>query len=199
MPAITAIETEYAGCRFRSRIEARWAVFFDHLQITWRYESEGFVLEDGTCYLPDFYLPEQELWVEIKGAAKWTDPDISTWEQFANERLHVDRAGLFVGDIPDPRRVTPMGPPEIEPPSGFLADGIHVYSDPYAWCICPACKRPSIEFSGRGSRICGPGRTAGCGIDIPETYTGDNPQILAAYTAARSARFEHGEQGASWR
>lgn len=30
-PTIRAIETRYAGCRFRSRLEARWAVFFDHL------------------------------------------------------------------------------------------------------------------------------------------------------------------------
>jgi hypothetical protein len=28
-----AIETRYAGCLFRSRLEARWAVLFDHLGI----------------------------------------------------------------------------------------------------------------------------------------------------------------------
>jgi hypothetical protein len=49
-----AIETFYRGYRFRSRLEARWAVFFDALRIRWRYEHEGFLLSDGTMYLPDF-------------------------------------------------------------------------------------------------------------------------------------------------
>lgn len=52
-----AIQTIYKGYKFRSRLEARWAVFLDALEIEWVYEEEGFVLEDGTCYLPDFYLP----------------------------------------------------------------------------------------------------------------------------------------------
>lgn len=55
--SIKAIETSYGGYRFRSRLEARWAVFFDALGITWEYEPEGYVLSDGTCYLPDFWLP----------------------------------------------------------------------------------------------------------------------------------------------
>jgi len=36
---ITAIPTEYAGCTFRSRLEARWAVFFDAMRIEWQYEG----------------------------------------------------------------------------------------------------------------------------------------------------------------
>ena len=54
---IKAIETEYKGYRMRSRLEARWAVFFDALGIDWQYESEGYVMADGSYYLPDFYLP----------------------------------------------------------------------------------------------------------------------------------------------
>lgn len=41
------IETRYAGCRFRSRLEARWAVFFDTLGVKWLYEPEGFVVGHG--------------------------------------------------------------------------------------------------------------------------------------------------------
>jgi hypothetical protein len=67
-----AIETLYAGCRFRSRLESRWAVFFDTLGIQWEYEKEGFVLE-GIKYLPDFWLPEQDCWVEIKGQSPTGD------------------------------------------------------------------------------------------------------------------------------
>jgi hypothetical protein len=63
---IKAIETRYKGYRFRSRLEARWAVFFDALGLTWRYEPEGFDL-DGLYYLPDFWVPEWDCWVEIKG------------------------------------------------------------------------------------------------------------------------------------
>ena len=54
------IETHYKGYRFRSRLEARWAVFFDALQIPYRYEPEGFDL-NGLWYLPDFYLPAEQL------------------------------------------------------------------------------------------------------------------------------------------
>lgn len=61
-----AITTRYKGYAFRSRLEARWAVFFDHLGIRWEYEPEGFELGNGLRYLPDFWLPDWGLWVEIK-------------------------------------------------------------------------------------------------------------------------------------
>lgn len=61
-----AIQTEYEGYLFRSRLEARWAVFFDTLGIEWEYEPEGFVLEDGNYYLPDFYLTEFYCYFEVK-------------------------------------------------------------------------------------------------------------------------------------
>lgn len=63
---ISPIETRYAGCRFRSRTEARWAVAFDAFGFMWEYEPEGFVLPSG-AYLPDFKIisPVVE-WIEIK-------------------------------------------------------------------------------------------------------------------------------------
>lgn len=63
---IKPIETIYKGYKFRSRLEARWAFFFDLCEIPYRYESEGYVLEDGTYYFPDFYLPWFHAFVEIK-------------------------------------------------------------------------------------------------------------------------------------
>lgn len=77
---IKAIETLYRGYRFRSRLEARWAVFFDVAKIKWRYEPEGFDLAkvrtpresanidaySPLWYLPDFYLPKQDCWIEVK-------------------------------------------------------------------------------------------------------------------------------------
>lgn len=62
-----AIQTKYKGYKFRSRLEARWAVFFDSLKIKWEYEKEGYHFEDGTNYLPDFWLPEVKMWAEVKG------------------------------------------------------------------------------------------------------------------------------------
>ena len=51
---IKPIETEYNGYRFRSRLEARWAVLFDALGVKYEYEPEGFELPSGKKYLPDF-------------------------------------------------------------------------------------------------------------------------------------------------
>jgi len=72
-----AIETKWKGYRFRSRTEARWAVFLEKLGIHFDYEVEGLVLPSGP-YLPDFRLnnfpfrlqegmePER-VWLEVKG------------------------------------------------------------------------------------------------------------------------------------
>lgn len=60
------IETLYNGYRFRSRLEARWAVFFDSLGIEYEYEPEGVDI-GGVRYLPDFYLPESRSFFEVKG------------------------------------------------------------------------------------------------------------------------------------
>lgn len=63
---IRPIETEYKGYRFRSRLEARWAVFFDALGIDYDYELQGYELGDGIRYLPDFWLPQVSMWAEVK-------------------------------------------------------------------------------------------------------------------------------------
>ena len=63
--SLKPIETAYAGHRFRSRLEARWAVFFDAAGIPWDYETEGFSLPSGP-YLPDFWLPAIGVWAEVK-------------------------------------------------------------------------------------------------------------------------------------
>lgn len=65
MMEIKAIETRYKGYRFRSRLEARWAVYFDAVGIQWEYEKEGYHLPSG-MYLPDFWLPQVKMWAEVK-------------------------------------------------------------------------------------------------------------------------------------
>ena len=73
--SMKAIETRYKGYRFRSRLEARWAVFFDALGLSWEYEPEGFETDAG-WYLPDFKVRFEkgfEFWLEIKGKMPTTD------------------------------------------------------------------------------------------------------------------------------
>jgi hypothetical protein len=60
MSEIKPIDTLYKGYLFRSRLEARWAKFFDALGIQWEYEKEGYDLGDAGWYLPDFWLPQVE-------------------------------------------------------------------------------------------------------------------------------------------
>jgi len=62
---LRAIETYYNGHHFRSRLEARWAVFMDALNLGYRYEAEGYEL-DGLHYLPDFYIPAWDAFLEVK-------------------------------------------------------------------------------------------------------------------------------------
>lgn len=63
---LKAIETIYNQNKFRSRLEARWAVALTELGITYCYETEGYDLGAAGQYLPDFYLPDSETYVEIK-------------------------------------------------------------------------------------------------------------------------------------
>ena len=69
MVEIKPIETIYKGFRFRSRLEARWAVLFDAMGIKYLYEPQGYKLSNGDCYLPDFYLPD----FEVKGVMSSDD------------------------------------------------------------------------------------------------------------------------------
>lgn len=67
--SIPSIQTRYGGCYFRSRLEARWAVFFDALGVDWEYEPEGFETSIGR-YLPDFRIQVPDdgysYWFEVK-------------------------------------------------------------------------------------------------------------------------------------
>jgi hypothetical protein len=69
---VTAIPTMYYGYRFRSRLEARYAVLFTTLGLKWKYEHEGFYL-DGLRYLPDFWFPERKWFADVKGEEPGSD------------------------------------------------------------------------------------------------------------------------------
>ena len=63
---IDCVPVIYNGTSFRSTTEARWAVFFDYLGIDYEYEKEQVSLETGGVYIPDFYLPQLEMYIEVK-------------------------------------------------------------------------------------------------------------------------------------
>ena len=65
---IKAIQTRYKGYHFRSRLEARWAVFFDALGLEWEYEPEGFDLGEAGWYLPDFKVEGRYIEIKRKSA-----------------------------------------------------------------------------------------------------------------------------------
>lgn len=94
---LRAIETRYKGRRFRSRLEARYAVMFDHLGIEWDYEPEGFELQDGTRYLPDFWITcvgwhAPGVWLEVKA----TIPTAAEGAKLAAVGRESGRAALFL-------------------------------------------------------------------------------------------------------
>ena len=116
MREIKAIETVYKGYRFRSRLEARWAVFFDACSVKWEYEPEGYDLGNGLCYLPDFLLHNVtvhhgtyrrgcDIYVEVKGVM--TDEDALKIKRFAESGMPEEECDLsktpvlVVGNIPD--------------------------------------------------------------------------------------------------
>ncbi len=196
---IQAIETVYRGCKFRSRLEARWAVFYDALRIKWDYEPEGFVLPGGGKYLPDFYLPDYG-WVEIKGEAP---------TQREKEKVYYlaevtkKTCYIFFGGFPDPEELDEFDFHEsslaVFPDVGDYGGGTGT-DFPYVWCECKECGAIGIQFDGRSARN---KHNHGCSIIerrktnvYPDkNYNAVSPRLLAAYNAGRAARFEFGESG----
>lgn len=193
---IAALETEYRGMLFRSRLEARWAVFFDNLGVPYQYEQRGFNLPPvkgrgkKMKYLPDFWIPPspkfpKELWVEVKGMPDGM-PDSESDEKMTRLVHHTESRGTIVGGIP---WFGHQGYEMCEHIDGGPDDG-NIYGDSYyRFCQCPFCGSFGFEFDGRSSRI-------GCkcpehaGVDNGDkTYNAESHDIMAAYAAARRERF----------
>jgi hypothetical protein len=103
---IKAIDTHYKGYKFRSRLEARVAVFLDTLTASWQYEPEGFSLPINGNYLPDFLitsLPTQskwgytgQFWLEVKAQSPTKEEQLKLRELCIETQIP---GAFFVGQI----------------------------------------------------------------------------------------------------
>jgi hypothetical protein len=199
-----AIETGYRGHRFRSRLEARWAVFFDALGLHYDYEPEGYQLTSG-WYLPDFWLPAWRCWFEVKPF-----PDSQHLQSSDHDfKLCLDILNEVRGELAILTQGTPW---PGEHCSWVISNDP---ADQPFWAMChnhfTACRRCEglcllAEESGRAGAFV----DALGFMDLGEHTCGDHDKrplpagpmefggvyaekVFAAYRAARSARFEHRE------
>jgi hypothetical protein len=106
---IRPIETRYKGCRFRSRLEARYAVLFDALKMRWQYEPEGFELGNGERYLPDFWCPfnpKDAAFCKFKNPGTWIEikptlPDECAIQKLAKVCRTTKHHGVILCGPPD--------------------------------------------------------------------------------------------------
>ena len=190
-----AIETRYKGYRFRSRLEARWAVFFDALGLKWEYESEGFELPSGR-YLPDFKVlypgrhaaEAHHEWFECKGDLRTVSH--AEWQKM----IEFQQAkGLTVLDgTPDCRMYLSPGAlchpwgeirTDVPTPLPYQAQ-VHAYEHERNG-LALWCGRKRL-WSDEHCNFFSPSSDFGCG----------EMALEKAVAAARGARFEHGESGA---
>lgn len=183
---IKPIETRYKGYRFRSRLEARWAVFFDTLGIPWEYEKEGLLL-DQTPYLPDFWLPVQHAHIEIKPSSFGEDREAYIATVITLAKLATGTPGyhpfentviLCAGNpFPGEYSLSCAIKGQMDIAGGVWA--IDRRDDKSLWVHDPDTGA-SIQLN-----------SASTDHDRPPMDVCS--QLTRAYTAARSARFEHGE------
>lgn len=199
---IRPIETHYKGYRFRSRLEARWAVFFDAMDLTWEYEPEGFVTSAGP-YLPDFrvWTPQgKPVWYEVKPEHTASDAKFDAFVAGLGLSDEYSRATLLSGDP-----VSMLSAPDVTmcPRCGLVERGcIHeVYSDIHEpatkehFLYCQGCDWETPSGGGH------PLETGLLGLDF-YPHKGSivfwpvfAEQVFQVAKRARAARFEHGERG----
>lgn len=185
---IKAIETVYNGYRFRSRLEARWAVFFDELGIPYEYEKEGYDLGEAGWYLPDFWLPtvglrsnveRLGLWVEIKADKPTDEEDVKCGKLAGGTGKPVI---LFVG-LPTPWNKRSSGDSRKATDNGYeFSDAGWDSCMSFMQCHNEACNYVKIEFEEGSYCYC-----PKCGSVCNDESKG----LLLAYDLARQARFEY--------
>lgn len=211
---IKPIETIYNGYRFRSRLEARWAVFFDEANIKYEYEVNGFEnKETGEKYLPDFYLPDYDWYVEVKAPRENAGKEIERASHFVDGK-HISVL-LILGNIPKWHEIDfwfylalYYNPVQkgvdfqwvtIEPKS---VDFEYPYgADFNTWLGIEKTHLPSNIFNLTNYHISyfngiHESDLSDCNFLWSDNFTDDDKDFLHnIYNAARQARFEYGEHG----
>lgn len=183
------IETEYEGFRFRSRLEARWAVFFDVAGIEFQYEPEGLIVpatvvqgwtKSKVRYLPDFYLPETDQWVEVK--TRWSPPEAA---KTFNAAAYLSARGQDMLLMPEVFR-QPRGGARL--PWRLFLDGDTLLAEPWPSGVVDVEPEPIASVSDPSVFQDAP--------DLLRGYRHDEPApewFRQASRAAQRARFEYGE------
>jgi hypothetical protein len=174
---IKALETHYKGYRFRSRLEARWAIYFDTIGLKWEYEKEGYNLGSAGTYLPDFWLSQVNMWAEVK-PQEFNQEENEKAKALANStRFPVLR---LIG-MPDFRVYWAWLP---QPPKfGDMDEMDYIVSMYHHYPTTEHRFYANTEFFGLSEDE--------MMVEVRATY-GDTME--KGIEAARSARFEHGER-----
>jgi hypothetical protein len=83
-----SVETVYKGTKFPNRLHARWAVFFHHLNIDFKYGGDPITLSDGTIFTPEFWAIEKECWIDVQRKDA-TLTDLANLRRLADETGHT--------------------------------------------------------------------------------------------------------------
>jgi len=82
------------GQFFRSNYEANIARILNYHQIRWLYEPKRFDLGKYK-YRPDFYLPDKDLWIEVKG---WIRPETEEKVAYQIREFNKDHKLLVIDE-----------------------------------------------------------------------------------------------------
>jgi hypothetical protein len=193
---LQALPTSYSGRRFRSRVEARWAVWFDACGIPWDYEPEGYYLGTAGNYLPDFHLENAECFFEVKGAPA---NDLEKAKAQALSTVSGLPVIIHSGRIVQPTpRFDPEGdPPPIHMPQVIVFD---TWSGerggegcPGFVCLCESCGGDTPYYCALLDALYGTWGGPGRCSDV--RYLLERYEARRPFEASTSARFEHGESG----
>jgi hypothetical protein len=158
-----SIPTRYAGIEYRSRLEARWAAFFD--RIGWHYTYEPF---DADGYIPDFAIHgDRPMLVEVKPAVVLADYATPAGKMRAAVDGHWTGDLLVLGVDPLPHwgyrdHEHPvaglLGQYGLVPhPGGDVTEGHGWYFSEGLWNTCLGCGQVGIVHSTQSfaDRPCG--------------------------------------------
>jgi hypothetical protein len=98
----------YRDVPFRSTYEVRAAQSFDRLGMRWEYEPKRFDLGGSYTYLPDFFLPDERMYVEVKGY--YGPKSAETMSRMLSSHPDVDVAILLRPQIEELERVAAQVP-----------------------------------------------------------------------------------------